>query len=153
MARYNKKLDAETVKKIYDLVAEGKTLGKAAKELGASASNVRYWVLNNEELFEYSTRAREFGCDAIADECIQIADDPEIEPANKRIMVDTRIRLIGKWSQRYGDKITVDSNKTVTHKYDLDSIGTDKLEQLESILADARRGSSGAGEAEPASVH
>jgi hypothetical protein len=45
------------------------------------------------------------GCDALADECLEIADDSEIKPDDKRIRIDTRIRLIGKWSQRYSDKM------------------------------------------------
>lgn len=133
-------------------VANGKTLTQAAKERGTSGAAIRYQLLKDADLFSHSARAREIGCDAIADECIAIADGPG-DPADKRIKIDTRIRLIGKWSQRYSDKLTVNTNKTVTHKYDLDSLGTDQLEQLESILAAARGSAGGAGEAEPASVH
>lgn len=133
-------------------VANGKTLTQAAKERGTSGAAIRYQLLKDADLFSHSARAREIGCDAIADECIAIADGPG-DPADKRIKIDTRIRLIGKWSQRYSDKLTVNTNKTVTHKYDLDSLGTDQLEQLESILAAARGGAGSVGKAGPASVH
>lgn len=143
----------DVVMAVCELVAEGKTLTAAAREYNTSPAAIRYRLMTDEELFSVSARARESGCDALADQCIEIADDPTIEAAEKRIRIDTRIRLIGKWSKRYSDKVTVETNSTVTHKYDLDSLGTDRLQQLESILADARRGAGGAGAAEPSSLH
>ena len=42
----------------------------------------------------------------MAEECIDISDDPELDPQDKRVRIDTRLRLIGKWNaKRYGDKI------------------------------------------------
>lgn len=101
----------------------------------------------------HSAHARELGCDALADECIEIADEPDRDPAEKRIRIDTRIRLIGKWSQRYSDKLTVNTNKTVTHKHDLGSLSTGELEQLESLLAKSERGAGDTGEPLAPSVH
>lgn len=147
------KLTADDIIDICEDVANGKTLTAAAKDRGVSASTVRYQLMMDEQLFAVSARARESGCDALADECIEIADDPTIDAADKRIRIDTRIRLIGKWSKRYSDKVTVETNSTVTHKYDLDSLGTDRLEQLEAILADARRGPGDALPALPAPLH
>jgi hypothetical protein len=54
---------------------------------------------------DLTERRRELGCDSLADECVDISNDLDLDPAHKRIMIDTRIRLIGKWHQaRYGDK-------------------------------------------------
>jgi hypothetical protein len=144
-----------TEQEIADICAqlsEGKSLRAICREIGKPESSVRYWLMKNEEAFAQSAHARELGCDALADECLEIADGAG-DPADKRIRIDTRIRLIGKWSQRYSDKLTVNSNKTVTHRYDLDGLDTDRLEQLEQILADARRGASDTGEAVASSVH
>jgi len=138
---------------ICDLMASGKSLRAACREMGLNESSVRYWLNKDEEAFAHSARARELGCDALADECLDISDDPTIDAAEKRIRIDTRIRLIGKWSQRYSDKLTVSTTSTVTHKYDLDSLGTAELEQLESILAIAERGKGEAGEPVASSVH
>jgi hypothetical protein len=116
-------------------------------------SSVRYWLNKEADAFAHSARARELGCDSLADECIDIADDPDIPADVKRVRIDTRIRLIGKWSQRYNDKLTIDSKSEVTHRYDLDSLSADKLDQLESILADAATGAGGEGTTRADSVH
>lgn len=134
-------------------LAEGKSLRRICRELGKPESTVRYWLNKNEEAFAHSARARELGCDALADECLDIADDPLIPTDVKRVRIDTRIRLIGKWSQRYSDKLTVKSESTVTHRYDLDNLSDGELDQLETILALAARGKGGEGEAVASSVH
>lgn len=134
-------------------LAEGKSLRRICRERSLAESSVRYWISKNEEAFAHSARARELGCDALADECIDIADDPTIDAADRRIKIDTRIRLIGKWSQRYSDKVTVKSESTVTHKYDLDNLSDGELNQLESILANAARGEGGESETVAPIVH
>jgi hypothetical protein len=142
----------DQVAEICRRMAQGESFRSACRAIEVSESTARYWFMTNADAFAHSTRARELGCDALADECLEIADGND--PADvKRVRIDTRIRLIGKWSQRYSDKVTVKSESTVTHKYDLDSLEADKLEQLERILADAERGSGGAGEAVASSVH
>ncbi len=145
------KSDAQ-IKEICDKLASGNSLRAIAKELQLNEATVRYWLYSDEQAFTHSARARELGCDALADECLEIADGPG-DPADKRIKIDTRIRLIGKWSQRYSDKVTVKSESTVTHKYDLDSLSNERLDELERILADASTGKGSEGEAVTSSVH
>ena len=143
----------EIVMAVCEAVAEGQTLSAAAKAQNTSPAAIRYRLMTDEALFSVSARARESGCDALADQCIEIADDPTIDPADKRIRIDTRIRLIGKWSKRYSDKLTVQNETTVTHKYDLDSIPDAELDQLERILAHARTSAGGEGEAVASKLH
>jgi hypothetical protein len=143
----------EQIQAICIKLSEGVSLRKIAKDMGIGESTVRYWFVKDAEAFAHSARARELGCDALADECLEIADDKAIDPADKRIRIDTRIRLIGKWSQRYSDKVTVKSESVVTHRYDLDNLSTTELDQLETILANAARGESGESTAVPAIVH
>jgi transposase-like protein len=149
-------MSEQEIADICNQIAEGKSLRAICREMGKAESSVRYWLHKDEDAFAHSARAREFGCDALADECLEIADKPSLDAVaatDKRIRIDTRLRLIGKWSQRYSDKVTVKSESTVTHRYDLDNLTNARLEQLEQILADASRGSGSAGETVASSVH
>jgi hypothetical protein len=141
---------------ICDEIAEGKSLRAVCREKGLAESSVRRWIASDPEAMAHSARARELGCDALADECIEIADKKSadsVEATDKRIRIDTRLRLIGKWSQRYSDKVTVQSESTVTHLYDLDSLEGSRLDELERILADASGSEGGTSPAVASSVH
>lgn len=150
------KVTPDLILDVCEDVANGKTLSAAAKERGVVASAIRYHLMKDAELFALSARAREAGCDALADECIEIADSPTLDAAEKRIRIDTRIRLIGKWSKRYNDKLVVENTTTVTHKYDLDSLSDEDLDALEAIARKAAvtgGDSSGESASVPSSVH
>lgn len=144
---------AAKVPLICEMMAEGKSLRQSCLELGLKESSVRYWLNKDPESFAHSARARELGCDALADECIEIADDPKLEAQDKRVRIDTRIRLIGKWSQRYSDKLAITNKTEVTHRYDLDSLADEELDALERIAAKLGRDKGGEGEAVASSVH
>ena len=145
--------DAADIMEICSALAEGKSLRRIARELGKSESTIRYWLSSDPDAFAHSARARELGCDALADECLDIADDTTIDVVERRVRIDTRIRLIGKWSQRYSDKLTVNNSTTVTHRYELDKLSDSELEQLEGILAHASGSEVGSSKALPAPVH
>jgi hypothetical protein len=149
-------LDEASLLTIIDEIAGGKSLRQICREKDLAESSVRRWIAASEQVLAHSARARELGCDALADECLEIADKPSkdaVEAADKRIKIDTRLRLIGKWSQRYSDKLTVNNNTTVTHKHDLGSLSTAELEQLETILAKSERGAGDTGATVAPSVH
>lgn len=121
-------------------LAEGKSLRAICREMGKPESSVRYWLHKDEAAFAHSARARELGCDALADECLEIADKPSVdamEAADKRIRIDTRLRLIGKWSQRYSDKLHISNKTEVTHKHDLASLSDAELDALERLVGKA----------------
>lgn len=143
----------EQMESICSRIAEGETLRAICKDLGLKRSTVSDHLIKNAEMFGHSTRARELGCDALADQCIEIADDTTIDPANKRVMIETRIRLIGKWSQRYSDKLAITKTTEVTHRYDLDNLSSGELNELERILANARPSKGGEGEEVAARLH
>lgn len=143
----------EQIEHICMELSEGKSLRSIARALEIPESTIRYYLAKDEAAFAHSMHARELGCDALADECLEIADEKGADPAEKRIRIETRIRLIGKWSQRYSDKVTLKNETTVTHRYDLDKLSTDKLEQLESILSAASRSEGDTRPALPSSVH
>jgi hypothetical protein len=144
---------AAQVPAICDMMAEGKSLREVCRQKGLNEASVRYWLNKTEEAFTQTARARELGCDALADECIEIADNKELDPADRRVRIETRLKLIGKWSQRYSDKLTVNNTTTVTHKYDLDRLSDERLDELERLLADAARDKGGEGETVTPRVH
>lgn len=145
-------MTSEEIADICDRISEGNSLRAVCRELGLKESSVRYWLNKDEAAFAQSVRARELGCDALADECLDIADGAEAADV-KRIRIDTRIRLIGKWSQRYSDKLAITNKTEVTHRYDLDSLSDGELNELERILANARPSQGGEGEAIPSQFH
>ena len=70
------------------------------------------WLVDSPEFRELSRSARKNRTGVLAEEYIRIADDPNISPNDKRIRIDARLRLIGKWDgKRYVDKV---AHKVVT---------------------------------------
>ena len=89
-------------------------------------------LFRSPQFLHDSTRAREKGTHQLADECIAIADDPMLDPNDKRIRIDTRLRLIGKWNaKKYGDKVEHQVNQTTQINYSF-SIPDREVVHLES---------------------
>lgn len=88
-------------------LAGGKSMRQICRDEGWAESTVRLDLAQQEQWVAQTARAREIGSDAIADECIEIADNTSEEPADRRIRIDTRLKLIGKWSQRYSDRVKI----------------------------------------------
>ncbi len=84
------------------------------------------WKLKHEDFSADFARAREEGFDALAAQCLEIADetshdtimvgsgDNEREAANtewisrSKLRVETRLKLLAKWDpKRYGEKLAV----------------------------------------------
>ena len=112
--------------KIVDLLSEGVPLKAICAMKGMPHYiTVLRWQRIYEDFGNLSAQAKVDGTHALADQAIMIADDTTIDPAHKRVMVDTRIRLIGKWNSRaYGDKLAVDGKLGLTVVLDSDA---DKL--------------------------
>lgn len=85
-------------------------------------SNVWRWAKEDEAISQAIARAREEGFDALAAQCIEIADDErhdwlmtqkgeitnEVAIARAKLRVETRLKLLAKWDpKRYGEKVTL----------------------------------------------
>ena len=122
----------EKGKAICEQLACGVSLLQASKNLGIPYSTAKGWELDIPEHGDNSVRARELGCHAMADECVMIANSPMIGEertikadggieikeadmlAHRRLMIDTRMRLIGKWLPRiYGEKQQVEHSGVI----------------------------------------
>jgi hypothetical protein len=125
-----------------------------------STSSVYSWVESDETFSGRFRAARARGVHALAEECLDIADEPTkdaVEVANKRVRIDTRLRLAGKWLPKdYGDKLDVNYNAEVTHRHDLSSLSAHELDALEGLIAkaaDAKRDQGGESAEKSGSVH
>ena len=136
-----------------------------------STSTVCKWLGKNADFAEQYTRARELQADALFDDILEIADDArndwmEREGEDNRgwqengetlrrshLRIEARKWMAGKLKGKYSDKLTVDTNSTVTHRYDLDNLPDAELDQLERILAHARASEGSESAAIPTVVH
>ena len=101
----NSKYTTAKGKSICNLLAEGVSMKAACKKLKLNYSTAYNWKQDNKEFKELSKRAREAGIDAIGDDCLEICDRTDLDPQDKRIRIDTRLRLLGKWNpKKWGDK-------------------------------------------------
>lgn len=126
----------EIAHQICELLSEGVPLRVICRMEGMPAwRNIYFWMSRDEELSAHIARAREVGYDAIAEECLLIADTPmmservteTVDPKTKakmtavvrgddvnarKLQIETRLKLLAKWSNKYSDKtvITGDPN-------------------------------------------
>lgn len=95
-------------------MSKGETETSIRESLGICAKTVWNWRQEDKEFDTSIARARELGFDAMADECVKIADDPLDDPQSRRVRVDTRLRLLSKWcSGRYGERVDVNHSGDV----------------------------------------
>jgi hypothetical protein len=100
----------ELALRIFAQIADGKTLNAICADEGMpAASTVRSWIADDiDGIAALSARAYKIGRAAIAEDCIAIADDPDGDAPTKKVRIDTRLRLLGKWApNEYGDRMTL----------------------------------------------
>ena len=134
---YNETIAAEIVERL----SNGEPLKKMCKdEHMPHYTTVLKWQRAHPEFSDLTARAKAEGTHALADECLDIADDKTIDPQHKRFMIDTRIRLIGKWnSKAYGEKVEMATTGqiAVSHTLDISGLSVDELDVLEKALGGA----------------
>lgn len=118
-------------------ICERIALGESLKhitddETMPSRSTVHSWLLDGQhkEFLDNYERSRELQADVYADEMDDIAHDTKYDTQRARLIIDTR-----KWTssklkpKKYGDKLDLSGETTVTHKYeDMDD------EQLAAVI-------------------
>jgi hypothetical protein len=122
-------------------LAMGRPLAKiCADDEMPAYSTVRKWEAENPAFSALSARAKVDGTHYMADECLEIADGKG-DPADKRIRIDTRLRLIGKWNRHvYGDKLAHvgggkdDAPIRQSHAFDLGGATDEELDVLERFI-------------------
>jgi hypothetical protein len=111
----------QIIDEICERIAKGETLSSICRDDKMPSRQKLYeWQDADSELSGRIARAREDGFDAIAEECLAIADETQHDTikadsgdrqdsewiSRSRLRVDTRLKLLAKWSpKKYGDKI------------------------------------------------
>lgn len=148
---------------LLDRLSKGQTLTSICNDPRMPGRMTVYsWIEADKEFSGRFHDARAKGVHALVDETLVIADEPvakddSVKVADKRLRIDTRLRLAGKWlSSVYGDKVEVHSKSEVTHRHDLSGYSADELDALEKLVAksaDAAGDQSGEGAEKPGSIH
>ncbi len=113
-------------------LAEGHSLLSTCEAMGISYEAARRWETDIPEHATNVARAREFGCHALAEQALAIADTPvmgivtttkadgsveeraEDMTAHRRLQIDTRKWLIARWLPKvYGEKAEVSGSLTI----------------------------------------
>lgn len=141
----------EIAEYICEELAKGRTLRDVCRDEGTPAeSTVRLWALDDREGFaaQYA-RAREIGYFAMADECVEIADDGRNDwqvrqdeeggvayqlngehVARSRLRLDTRKWLLAKALPKvFGDKLAIGGDDK------MDPIRTEEVSAREFLLS------------------
>lgn len=99
---------AELADAICERLACGESLRRMCREDDAlpNESTVYRWLIRDEEFCKKYTRARSFQAEPHLEDILEIADNDEIKPDDKRVRIDARKWAMSKLaSKKYGDKL------------------------------------------------
>lgn len=136
-----------------DLICERLADGKSLRSICRAddmpdKSTVFRWLAARPSFRDRYERAREAQADSHADDITDIADDPKLEPNDKRVRIDARKWLAAKLRpMKYGDASTVRHTGAIG-SFDPTKCTDEQLAQLEAVLGPiaAASGDAGAGE-------
>lgn len=99
----------DVIEELLSRTEKGEPLLRLCEDPRMPARKTVYnWLEDDGEFAAQFRAARARGVHALAEECIGISDEPSkdaVAAADKRIRIDTRLRLAGKWLPSiYGDK-------------------------------------------------
>ncbi len=117
--------ELEIAKAVADRLRMGEPMAVICRDEGMpSRFALMEWQDKYPEVGQLIARAREDGFDAIAAECLAIADETSYDTITKddghevqnsewiarsKVRIETRLKLLAKWDpKRYGEKIEVD---------------------------------------------
>jgi hypothetical protein len=138
------KFTAKLAEEIVERLSLGEPMAAICRDIGdITPRTVRNWMEADEQFSAAIARAREDGFDAIADECLSIADDSsgdtKVVGEDKRevcdtefvqrskLRIETRLKLLAKWDpKRYGERLDLNHSGSVNTQTD---------EQLDARIA------------------
>lgn len=141
----------ELCAEIVERIANGEPLAAICRdEHMPDWRKVYDWRDADPEFSAAIARARDHGFDVIAADALAIADEePEYatteggsrvdtgEVAHRKLRIETRLKLLAKWSPRYADRTALvgDPSNPVHHAHNIDlgALSPDQLRALASI--------------------
>ncbi len=162
----------EYAKQAEKLANLGATDQEVADFFGVDVRTVHRWKHDHEE-FCHSLKAGKSAADerverslyqrAVGYEQDEVkifmpsgAEEPVYAPYRAKVAPDVTAAIFwlkNRRSDAWRDVKHIDGKQQVVHRYDLDSLGDERLDELERILADAARSEGGEGEAPASRVH
>jgi hypothetical protein len=137
--RYSPGFAAEVCRRM----SEGESLRQVCRDTGMPEATVRTWVRDNREDFATQYQAaRMLQVESWSDQIIELANRDDLDPADKRVRVDSLKWLMSKLvPKRWGERLLVagdaDSPVQLLHqRVDLAVLSPQQLDALER-LADA----------------
>jgi hypothetical protein len=117
----------------------GEPLAAICRDIGVGYRTVYDWIDIYPDFAANIARARESGYDHIAEDCLSIADnginDKQKDDDGKviidhdaiqrsKLRVETRLKLLAKWSKKYADKVQQEHSGqiTLTHEQALNEL-------------------------------
>lgn len=102
-------LTPQVMDEIVTRMTEGESLRSICRDPHMpSFVSIFKWEQKNPFFAEALDKARINGTHYLAGECLEIADRADLEPAARRVMIDTRMRLMGFWHRSvYGSKTEI----------------------------------------------
>jgi len=118
-------MDVQVFDAILQDVRAGTAVRRAMVAHGVNPFTFYSYIDRDDSAAERYARARASSMDAIADEAMAIADDPEVPSDQKRVMVDTRKWFLSKLApKKYGEKLDL------THAGDPDRPLVARIEEV-----------------------
>jgi hypothetical protein len=125
---------------IVDMLTLGDSVGKISKAIDRRPSTIFNWIDNDPELLDLYARAKQAKAQLLAEEVIEIADDENLKPEDKRIRVDARKWVAGKYyGKLFGDKITTEHTGRIETTDLSDDELARRLAELEQAKAQSER--------------
>ena len=143
--------NAETAARMCEQLANGIPLREICRQDGMPPWQTVYsWMERDASLVQAIARAREIGYDALAEECLNIADDasndyvetehgPRLNAEHvqrSKLRIETRLKLLAKWNpKKYGERVQVAGDAESPLKVEAE-VHAEKL--LKAILENAQ---------------